>query len=157
RSAVSSALARPLTIAIVSPALTVEPSGRSTEKRTSGSSRRKAIAATPSPATTPALRALSTPLARASAGTMISVVRSPARPKSSASAARTKGSTSRADGSAIGMIRLRSAAFDREHALDRRPRADGDLGIDRDLVGHGLERAANLGERDPFHVRAEIA
>src|SRR5690606_1937135 len=46
---------------------------------------------------------------------------------------------------------------DFEHALDCPPGPDRDVGIYLDLMGHRLQRMANLLESDPLHVRAQIA
>src|SRR6185312_9851896 len=48
-------------------------------------------------------------------------------------------------------------ASDREHALDRAARAIGDGGVDGDLALQRFERAADLRQRDPLHVRTKIA
>ena len=45
----------------------------------------------------------------------------------------------------------------REHAVDGGPCPGGDLWIDLHLRLQGLERAPDLRERDPLHVRTEIA
>ena len=45
----------------------------------------------------------------------------------------------------------------RDHAFDRLPRPVGDIRIDQHFVLHRLERMQNLRQRDPLHVRAQIA
>ena len=55
------------------------------------------------------------------------------------------------------IVSIASSLADRQHALDGAAGAVGDGGIDRHLVLHGLERAADLGQGDALHVRAEIA
>ena len=93
RSAVRMPRAGPRITAIRSPGASRLPSARSTITSIAGSISRNAAAAKSSPATTPAWRAISAVSVRALAGTIASVVRSPARPRSSSSAARTEGST----------------------------------------------------------------
>src|SRR6266581_1451753 len=46
---------------------------------------------------------------------------------------------------------------DCQHALDGSPRPVGDLGLDRHLMGHGFERVPDVPQRDPLHMRAQIA
>ena len=79
--------------AMTSPAETSLPSEWITVTSVRGSISLKARGATARPAITPGCRAASTIVAVASAGTIASVVRSPARPRSSSRAARTSGST----------------------------------------------------------------
>src|SRR5580692_56035 len=55
------------------------------------------------------------------------------------------------------IVSIVSLLMDCQHALDGAAGGRGDGGIDRHLVLHGLERAADLGQGDALHVRAEIA
>ena len=84
--------ARPSTTASTVPASTSAPSPRSTPIHSSGSSMRNADSAMSRPATRPGPRATSLAWASASGGTTESVVRSPARPRSSSRARRISGS-----------------------------------------------------------------
>src|SRR5215813_1339364 len=87
----------------------------------------------------------------ACSGTIASVVMSPALPRSSSKAARTIGSMI----SRSVIARLRSAEF--QHALDRAARPRSDCGLDGNLMSHGLERVADLRQRNALHMRAQIA
>src|ERR1700722_11614620 len=52
---------------------------------------------------------------------------------------------------------LTGESFYAQHSLDREACARGDVFVDRDLVLHRLQRAADVAERDRLHVRAKIA
>src|SRR5947207_335106 len=86
------------------------PSGSTGSKRDCASSARNASRAMSSPASTPSWRATRRSSACASAGTMASVVRSPARPRSSSRAERTSGSSIRSGSGGTGRRALRALA-----------------------------------------------
>src|SRR5215472_16082352 len=149
-SAASTPPAPPPIRATMSPREIPAPSARRRSIRNPGSTSSKARSAASSPASTPGWRATISASATASRGTIPSLVMSPARPRSSISAARTIGSMSRRS-------TVRRSSAQRHHALDGAARRFGDRRVDGDLVGHGFERAPDLRQRDALHVRAEIA
>src|ERR1700733_801440 len=166
RSAVKIPRAGPAMVAITSPGATAAPSLRSRRISMAGSISWKASRARSRPATTPVWRATRSVVARWPAGTMASVVRSPARPRSSSSAMRTKGSIMMGGRGGDVMLFLwvvRATAFPfgksfyGQHSLDREACARCDIFGDRDLMLHRLQRAADVAERDRLHVRTEIA
>src|ERR1700722_9913467 len=166
RSAVKIPRAGPAMEAITSPGATAAPSLRSRRISMPGSISWRAIRARSRPATTPVWRATRSVVARWPAGTMASVVRSPARPRSSSSAMRTKGSIMMGGRGGDVMLFLwvvRATAFPfgksfyGQHSLDREACARCDIFGDRDLMLHRLQRAANVAERDRLHVGTEIA
>ena len=101
RSAVSKLRAGPLTVASRVPAATSEPSGAVTSNVTDGSIIRNAAWAQISPAIWPGLRATNRAVAVVCAAMVSWLVMSPARPRSSSSAARTLFSTSSAGGGRV--------------------------------------------------------
>src|SRR5215831_15399190 len=138
------------------------------------------------PEITPAARATTIARASVSSGIVAVAVMSPARPRSSASARVTAASISSGDRKASGqrrervMIVLRfmlvqlisfsdlaregkdpykpaRSALQAYHPLDRSACPCGDCRIDHDLLLEVYEAVENLRQRDPLHVRAEIA
>src|SRR5262245_6526079 len=171
RSAASTARAGPSSvISVVLPA-TLAPSRPSAEIAVSGASLAKVAAASGRPEITPASRATTTARACALSGMVAIEVTSPARPRSSASARVTTASISSGDRKASGqsrevviagkLHRLRvtrsSLSPQIHHALDRALRPRHDRGIDHDLFPEMDQAVENLRQRDPLHVRAEIA
>src|SRR6516165_11654775 len=150
RSAASTPRALPVMWATTSPRAIPAPSARRRSMRNPGSASSKASSAASSPASTLGWRATISASATAPRGTIASVVMSPARPRSSISAARTIGSMSRRS-------TVRRSSAQRHHALDGAARRLGDGRVDGDLVRHSFERAPDLRQRDALHVRAEIA
>ncbi len=119
RSADSTAQASPVIRASVAPGATASPSAATASKVAEGSSAAKARRAQPRPAATPALRAAIRPEKRVPVSMQARLVTSPARPRSSARAARTIGSTIR---SGRGSTPAYSAAKRRPRSASTRAR-----------------------------------
>src|SRR5205823_5832814 len=108
---------------------------------------------------TPASRAMTLARALASAGIVAVEVTSPARPRSSARARVTASSISIGERKASGQSSDCNAAspFQIHHALDRAARLLGDRSLDHDLFLEIHEAVENFRQRNPLHVRTEIA
>src|SRR5659263_734237 len=148
RSPVRRARVGPATSRTTSPGATASPSPRTTSTRTAGSSICQASQPTSTPGITPGCRATTRNVDRWSAGTMLFVVRSPAAPRSSASAWRTSGS-SRVVGRAVDRVVMGSLLRTRcsgEHVAEQHVGQREGLVLGGLLLGevHAGVRAARL-------------
>src|SRR5215469_6495305 len=96
-------------------------------------------------------------MTRAGKGASLSAVKSPAIPAPRTMAPGASMVLSAARIAPSGGKPVRRSGSNSQHAFDGRPRTRGNCRFDRYLDAHGFQRPQDARQRDPLHVRAEIA